>query len=290
MELKSKLDVKGNLEDGSPRKDLCFAKRVVIKIGSSLLTYSNGRPNLSRIEKLVRVISDLINQEKKVALVTSGAVAMGLGFFNNNRKFRSIPEKQAMAAVGQCELMHIYGRLFSEYRHIVGQMLLTRDVIENDTRKNNVINAFESLFENNIIPIINENDTVAVDEIVIGDNDTLSAIVAKLIKADLLILLSDVEGLYDSDPRKNPNAKLASVVHGITDEIRHYAAGAGTERGTGGMFTKLAAAEIATNFGTDMVIACGDDPSIIIDILKGEDIGTLFTSKKRGAYNERTGV
>lgn len=279
-------DTGNGLKDKDVRKGLSDAKRVVIKVGSSIITYNNGKPSLERIEKLVRVIADLENRGKKVVLVTSGAIAMGTGLLGRIGKPRTIPEKQAMAAVGQCELMNIYSKIFAEYRHIVGQILLTRDVIENDTRRNNVINAFESLFEKDIIPIINENDAVAVDEIVIGDNDTLSAIVAKLIKADILILLSDIEGLYDSDPRKNPDAKLYSVVEEITAEIENYAAGAGTDRGTGGMLTKLAAGKIATEFGTNMIIACGDDPSIVIDILKGKDIGTLFISKKRSGDYE----
>jgi len=262
------------------RSNLYDAKKVVIKVGSSTITYGNGKPNFSKIDKLVRAIADLANQGKKAVLVTSGAIAVGFGRLNLREKPKTTREKQAIASIGQCELMNIYSKLFSEYGYIVGQMLLTRDVIENDIRRHNVINTFENLFERGIIPIVNENDSVAVEEIEYGENDTLSAIVAKLIKSDLLIILSDIEGFYDSDPRKNPDAKMISVVEEITLEMEDYAAGAGTDRGTGGMVTKLSAGKIATSSGTNMVIANGDDPSIIVDIINGEDVGTLFISKK----------
>jgi len=275
-----------DMHAGNIRSRLYNADRIVIKVGSSTITYNNAKPNLTNISRLVRVIADLTNQGKKVVLVTSGAIAIGIGRLDLVKKPDTVREKQAMATVGQCELMNIYSRLFSEYGHIVGQMLLTRDVTENDIRRHNVTNTFESLFHKGIIPIVNENDSVAVEEIKFGENDTLSAIVAKLIKADLLILLSDIEGLYETDPRKNPNAKMISIVEEVTDDIQACAAGAGTERGIGGMVTKLYAGKIATFAGTDMVIANGEDPSIIIDIINGKDVGTLFVSRKRKGERE----
>ncbi len=263
------------------RSSLCNSKRIVIKVGTSTLIYDNGKVNFTRIDKLVRVISDLSNQGMEVVLVTSGAIGMGVDKLKLAEKPKTIPEKQAVAAVGQCELMHIYSKLFLEYGHIVGQILLTRDVVEDIHRRQNVINTFDTLLKKRIIPVVNENDSVSVEEIRFGENDTLSAIVAKLINADLLMILSDIDGLYDSDPRKNPNAKLVSVVQTITKETEKSAGGAGTKRGTGGMVTKLFAAKIAIEAGVDMVIASGSDPDIILDIIKGQDIGTLFVSNKR---------
>ncbi len=269
----------------NPRDKLSKAKRIVIKVGTSTLTYNTGKINLSRIDKLVRVISDLMNQEKEIVLVTSGAIGVGAGKLKLKVKPKTVREKQAVAAVGQCELMHIYSRFFSEYGHVVGQILLTRDVIENLTGKQNVVNTFETLIEKGIIPVVNENDSVAVEEIesgenrIFGDNDTLSAIVAKLIKADLLIILSDIDGFYDSDPRKNCNSKMISIVNEINGEVEECAGGAGTSRGTGGMVTKLHAAKIAVKSGIDMALANGNNPELIMDILGGSDVGTLFVSK-----------
>ena len=191
-----------------------------------------------------------------------------------------LKEKQAVAAVGQCELMHIYSKFFGEYSHVVGQVLLTRDVVEDDHIRENVVNTFETLIENKVIPIVNENDTVAIDEIEnivrFGDNDNLSAIVAGLVSADLLIILSDIDGFYDSDPRKNPDSKMIKEVIEITKELEECAGGAGTSFGTGGMATKLTAAKTATRAGVDMVLANGDNPKILFDIVNGEEIGTLF--------------
>jgi len=263
-------------------------KRIVIKVGTSTLTYDTGMINLWRIEKLAMVISDLVNQGKEVVLVTSGAIGVGVGKLKLKEKPKSVREKQAVAAVGQCELMHIYSKFFSEYGHIVGQILLTGDVVENDHRRQNVINTFETLLEKEIVPIVNENDSVAIDEIeygenrVFGDNDTLSAIVAQLIKADLLIILTDIDGFYDSDPRKNSCAKMMSVIEEITPEVERCAGGVGSKRGTGGMVTKLSAAKIATSAGIDMVVSNGNNPEIILDILSGKDIGTVFVAKKGG--------
>ncbi|NME82287.1 glutamate 5-kinase [Clostridium sp. SM-530-WT-3G] len=265
------------------RERIKEAKRIVVKVGTSTLTYDNGNINLGRIEKLTRILSDIVNAGKEVTLVSSGAIGVGVNKMKLKEKPSSIREKQAVAAVGQCELMHIYSKLFGEYSHIVGQVLLTRDVIEDDHIRNNVCNTFETLLENKIIPIVNENDTVSIDEIEnivrFGDNDNLSAIVASLINADLLIILSDIDGFYDSDPRSNDDAKLLSVVTEITPELEECAGGAGSNLGTGGMITKLAAAKTATAAGVDMILANGSEPYIIREILNGENIGTLFVSQ-----------
>ena len=266
------------------RKNIKNHKRIVVKVGTSTLTYSNGNINLSRIEKLTRVLSDLMNSGKEVVLVTSGAVGVGVNKLKLKERPKTIKEKQAAAAVGQSELMHIYGKFFGEYSHIVGQVLLTRDVVEDEHIRENVVNTFETLIENKVIPIVNENDTVAIDEIEnivrFGDNDNLSAIVAGLVSADLLIILSDIDGFYDSNPKENPNAKLIKQIDEITEEIEACAGGAGSSLGTGGMATKIAAARKATDAGVNMVLANGEEPSIISDIFSGEEVGTLFTAKK----------
>ena len=264
------------------RESVKHAKRVVVKVGTSTLTYNNGKVNFSRIDKLTRVISDLMNQEKEIVLVTSGAIGVGVGKLKLPGKPKSVREKQAVAAVGQSELMQIYSRFFSDYSHVVGQILLTRDVVENESSRKHVINTFDTLIEMGILPIVNENDSVAVDEIesgkhrVFGDNDTLSAIVAKLVNADLLIILSDINGFYDSDPKENPNSKLISVIEDINAEVEKCAGGAGTSRGTGGMVTKLQAAKITMNAGIDMVLINGQKPELIMNVLEGGDVGTLF--------------
>lgn len=266
------------------REKLKEAKRIVVKVGTSTLTYENGNINLVRIEKLTRVLSDIVNSGKEVTLVTSGAVGVGVNKLKLKEKPQSIREKQAVAAVGQCELMHIYSKFFGEYSHTVGQVLLTRDVIEDDHIRENVCNTFETLLENKIIPIVNENDTVSIDEIEnivkFGDNDNLSAIVSTLVKADLLIILSDIDGFYNADPRNNKSAKMITEIEEITSELEECAGGAGTSLGTGGMFTKISAAKVATKAGIDMVLANGSEPSIVLDILAGKEIGTLFIGKK----------
>lgn len=267
------------------RKSLNHAKRLVIKVGTSTLTYNTGKVNFSRVDRLARAISDLSNQGKEIVLVTSGAIGVGTAKLNLKGKPKSIPEQQAVAAVGQCELMHIYGKFFSEYGYVVGQILLTKDVVEDDHRRQNVINTFDNLLERGIIPIVNENDTVSIEEIKnisnFGDNDTLSAVVSKLISADLLIILSDIDGFYDCDPRENECSKLISIIDKITPEIEECAGGAGTNRGTGGMATKISAAKIATAAGVNMVIANGEDPCIIMDILDGNDVGSFFIADKK---------
>jgi glutamate 5-kinase len=264
------------------RQRLKDANRIVVKVGTSTLTYDNGNINLNRIERLTRILSDIVNSGKQVTLVTSGAIGVGVNKLKLKEKPESIREKQAVASVGQCELMHIYSKFFGEYSHIVGQVLLTRDVIEDDHVRNNVCNTFETLLEKSIIPIVNENDTVSIDEIEnivrFGDNDNLSAIVACLINADLLIILSDIDGFYDSDPRNNDNAKLLSEIDEITKDLEECAGGAGSNLGTGGMITKLTAAKTATIAGVDMVLANGSEPGIMLDILNGKEIGTLFVS------------
>jgi glutamate 5-kinase len=269
------------------RENLNDTKRIVIKVGTSTLTYDTGKINFSRIDKLARVISDLINQGKEVILVTSGAIGVGVSKMNLPEKPKLIPERQAAAAVGQCELMHIYSKFFSEYGHIVGQILLTRDVVGDETCKKNVINTFESLIKNGVIPIVNENDSVSVVEIKVGqkdtfsENDTLSAIVAKLVKADLLVILSDVDGFYNCDPRKNPEAVKFSIIEEITPDIEKCADGAGSNRGTGGAVTRLTAAKLATSAGVSMVLTNGNEPEKIMDVIEGKDIGTLFVAASR---------
>lgn len=262
------------------------ANRIVIKVGTSTLTYENGNINLTRIERLTRIISDLMNSGKEIVLVTSGAIGVGSSKLKLKVKPQTIREKQAVASIGQCELMHIYSKFFGEYSHTVGQVLLTRDVIEDDHVRNNVCNTFNTLLEMGVVPIVNENDTVSIDEIEnivrFGDNDNLSAIVSKLCNADLLIILSDIDGFYDKDPRNNEDAKLLNEVHEITEELEKAAGGAGTNFGTGGMITKLTAAKTATNSGIDMVLANGEEPKIILDILNGKEIGTLFLKIERG--------
>ncbi len=259
-------------------KEVKSAHRIVVKVGTSTLTHDTGKLNLKRMECLVQVLSDLKNQGKEIVLVTSGAIGVGAGKMGLMKRPKTIREKQAVAAVGQSELMHLYGKFFSEYNHVVAQILLTKDILESSQRRKNTLNTFKTLMKMNVIPIVNENDTVAVEEIksTFGENDTLSAIVAKLIKADLLINLSDIDGLYDAEPKMNPDAKLIPVVEKIDDNIRKLAGGKGTDRGSGGMISKISAAEIACAAGVNMIIACGKDPRILYDILEAKQVGTLF--------------
>lgn len=252
------------------------AKRVVFKVGTSTLTYSGGGINIRRVEKLVKVLSDLKNQGKDIILVTSGAVGVGMGKLGIKTRPNNTREKQALASIGQCELMDFYSRLFSGYNHTVAQLLLTKDVIDNEVLKTNAQNTFETLLSLGALPIVNENDTISAEQIEFGDNDTLSATVAKLIGADLLVILSDIDGLYDDNPNTNPDAKLIPVVEKVTDEIKALASGAGSERGTGGMITKLTAAQTANGAGIDMYILNGADPDIIYALLDGKSMGTLF--------------
>ena len=250
--------------------------RIVVKVGTSTLAHSTGRMNIRRVEALCKVLSDVKNAGHEVILVSSGAIGMGVGKLSLNRRPADIPTKQAAAAVGQCELMYTYDRLFSEYNHTVAQLLVTGSDVEDETRRAHFHNTLYRLLELGALPVINENDTIATDEIVIGDNDTLSAIVAATVQADLLILLSDIEGLYTADPRSDAGARLIPVVRAITPEIEALAGGNGTSLGTGGMVTKLRAARIAASAGIDMVIANGARPNLIYDIIEGKNVGTRF--------------
>ncbi|MDD6038163.1 MAG: glutamate 5-kinase [bacterium] len=250
--------------------------RVTVKVGTSTLAYPTGRLNIRHVEELVRVLSDLKNAGHEVVLVSSGAIGMGIGKLPLKERPEDMPTKQAAAAVGQCELMYTYDKLFTEYNHVVAQILLTGADFEHEERRLNLENTLFRLLELEAIPIINENDTIATEEIAVGDNDTLGAIVAKCVKSDLLVLLSDIDGLYTADPRKDKNARFISIVDQITPEIMSLAGGSGTTLGTGGMSTKLHAAQIAMEAGFDMVIANGARPSILYDIVEGKKVGTRF--------------
>jgi glutamate 5-kinase len=268
------------------KKYISKVKRIVIKVGTSTLIHSTGKINLTRVEKLVRTITDLSNMGKEIILVTSGAIGIGMGKLNIKDRPESIREKQALASVGQSELMHMYSKFLGEYNKTCGQILLTREVMCNKTARQNVLNIFNTLLEMRIIPIVNENDSVSVEELVFNEenifseNDTLSALVAKLIDADLLIILSDIDGFYNGDPRKNKGSEMLTHIEKITPEIEEYAGGTGSENASGGMKTKIDAAKIALKSGFNMVLANGDDPSIIFDIIEGKDIGTFFGRAK----------
>ncbi|MCI7084557.1 glutamate 5-kinase [bacterium] len=257
--------------------------KVVVKVGTSTLTYENGKINYRRIEKLCKVLADLQNQGKKILLVSSGAIGIGVGKTGLKQRPVKTKEKQAMAAVGQCELMFMYDKLFGEYNHTVAQILLTKYAVQTKQKRQNVINAIDTLLDMDIIPIINENDTVAIDELEgqnIGDNDMLSAIVAKLISADKLIILTDIDGLYDKNPKTHPEAEKIEVVEKIDDNILSMAKGSGSNRGTGGMITKLAAASYVNEAGIDCYVVNGENPSVLYYICDGINKGTLFKGKK----------
>lgn len=252
------------------------AKRIVIKVGTSTLTYETGKTNIRRIARLVTVLSDLQNSGHEMVLVTSGAIGVGVGKLGLKERPRDTPGRQAAATVGQCELMFMYDKLFGEFGHIIGQLLVTRSDIENDERRTNLVNSFEKLFEYGAIPIVNENDSVAVEEIVYGDNDSLSANVAKLVNADALIILTDIDGLFNGNPHEDENATLVPYVDEITDDIMALAAPSSSKLGTGGMITKLLAAKLATEAGIDTVVMSGTDPMDIYKLLDGHQIGTFF--------------
>jgi glutamate 5-kinase len=261
------------------RQNLAEAKRIVVKVGTSTLNHSTGKLNLLRIEKLVRELSDLANQGKEIILVTSGAVGAGMDRLGLKEKPKNIPEKQAAAAIGQGILMHTYEKLFGEYGQVVAQVLLTREDSVNRSRYANSRNTLMTLLGMGVIPVINENDAVAVDELKIGDNDTLSAMVASIVDADALIILSDVEGLYTANPAADPTASFIAEVTDITPAIEDLAGGPGSLHGTGGMYTKIQAAKIAVNSGVVMVIASGGRDGVVRDILGGGNIGTIFLPK-----------
>ena len=250
--------------------------RIVIKIGTSTLTHASGQTNIRRVEELCKIISDIKNAGNEVILVSSGAIGMGVGKLGLSKKPTDIPTKQAAASIGQCELMYIYDKLFGEYNHVVAQLLITGADVENETRHNNFKNTINRLLELRVLPIINENDTVATEEIVIGDNDTLSAIVATSVDADLLILLSDIDGLFTADPRHDENAVLIPTVTKVDESVYALAGGNGTSLGTGGMVTKLNAAKMCLGNGCDMIIANGSFPENLYKIMDGEKIGTRF--------------
>ena len=254
--------------------------RIVVKIGTSTLAYSTGHLNIRHIESFCKVLSDIKNSGLEVIVVSSGAVGMGMGKLGLKERPTELALKQAAAAVGQCELMYTYDRLFGEHNHTVAQMLLTAGNLTDENQHANFNNTLQKLLELNVIPIINENDTVTTKELVIGDNDTLAAIVAERVKADLLVLLSDIDGVFTADPRLDPNAKLIPVIDEVTPEIEALAGGSGTNVGTGGMATKIEAAKIAMQSGCDMVIANGTDPSVLYDIVGGMPVGTRFIGRK----------
>lgn len=254
--------------------------RIVIKVGTSTLAHPTGRLNIQRVETLVKVLSDLKNAGHEIILVSSGAIGMGVGKLLLPGKPSDMPTKQAAAAVGQCELMYTYDKLFTEYNHTVAQILLTGEDIEDEKRRHHCENTLRRLLELGALPIINENDTVATEQIEIGDNDTLAAIVGKSVQAELVVLLTDIDGLFTADPHKDPDGKLIPLVEEVTPEILELAGGAGSTQGTGGMMTKLAAAQIAVNAGCDMVIANGKRPEILYKIIDGEAVGTRFIKKK----------
>ncbi len=254
--------------------------RVVIKIGTSTLAHKTGTLNIRRVEELCKVMSDLKNAGNEVILVSSGAIGMGVGKLSLPQKPSDIPTKQAAAAVGQCELMYTYDKLFSEYNHTVAQILITGEDIDHNDRRQNFENTMRRLLELSVLPIINENDSISTSEIEIGDNDTLGAIVATAINADLLIILSDIDGLFTADPHKDKNAVLLNKVTKITPEIENMIGGVGSNLGTGGMTTKIKAAKIVTNNGIDMVIANGSNPAVLYDIIDGKNVGTRFVGRK----------
>ena len=254
--------------------------RIVVKVGTSTLAHATGRLNIRHVEELVKVLSDLKNAGHQVILVSSGAIGMGVGKLNLPGKPSDMPTKQAAAAVGQCELMYTYDKLFLQYNHTVAQVLLTGEDVDHPERRENFENTMERLLELGALPVINENDTIATAEIKVGDNDTLGAIVACCTKADLLVLLSDIEGLYTADPRKDPNAKLIPTVEEVTPEIEALAGGVGSSLGTGGMATQLRAAQRVIAQGCDMVITNGEHPERLYDIAEGKDVGTRFVAHK----------
>lgn len=255
--------------------------RIVVKVGTSTLAHATGNMNIRRIETLCKILSDIKNAGNEVILVSSGAIAMGRGKLSIKERPKDIPTKQAAAAVGQCELMYTYDRQFALYNHIAAQLLITAYDIENEDHRQNFRNTLFRLLELGALPVINENDTVATEEISIGDNDTLGAIVARNVEADLLVLLTDIDGLYTADPHKDANAELISEVRELTPELIALAGGNTTDLGTGGMITKLRAAKLATEAGIDMIIANGARPEILYDIIDGKPVGTKFFAEKK---------
>ena len=255
--------------------------RIVVKVGTSTLAHPGGRLNIRNVEELVKVLSDLKNAGHEIILVSSGAIGMGIGKLNMDRSHMDMPAKQAAAAVGQCELMHTYDTLFLKYSHTVVQILITSEDIEDSERRSNFQNTMKTLLKFGALPVVNENDTVATTEInSVGDNDTLGAIIAKTIDADILILMSDIDGLFTADPNRDPDARLIETVEEITKEIEAFAGDACSELGTGGMATKIGAAQMVTESGCDMVIINGNYPDKLYDIVEGKSAGTLFRARR----------
>lgn len=261
------------------RETLKQSKRIVVKVGTSTLTYENGRLNLKCIERMAWVLSDLVNQGKEVVLVTSGAIGVGAARLAFSERPKEMKKKQAAAAVGQAVLIQIYQNFFKEYNQAIAQILLTKEEIEE--RRNNTLNTLHTLLELGIVPIINANDTISTYEIEFSDNDNLSAMVAEIIEADLLILLTDIDGLYDKDPRTYSDAKRISYISEVTEQIHKMAGQKGSKFSVGGMATKVQAAEICQKAGVNMVVAAGKEPTIIYKIIDGEDVGTFFEGKKK---------
>lgn len=256
-------------------------KRIVVKVGTSTLAHKTGKLNIRRVERLVKILADLSNSGREIILVSSGAMGLGMGKLGFVKKPSDTPSKQALAAVGQCELMYMYDKMFGEYNIVVAQLLLTKYILLEE-RKDNVENAVNKLLEQGVIPIVNENDTVAIDELELemGENDSLAATIAAVAKADALVILSDIDGLFDDDPKKNEDARLISVVKDIDNNIKAIAKGAGSKLGTGGMATKIKAAEIASTAGIDTVIMNGKAPEKLYDLFEGKQIGTRFVSNE----------
>lgn len=269
----------------SERRALSLARRIVVKVGTSTLTHDGGRANYGQVEQIVRGIADLWNEGREVVLVTSGAIASGLGRLGAGRSAGTIVDKQALAAVGQAVLMQIYEKLFAEYGRNVAQVLLARQDLEEPVRRENARNTLFRLLEWGVVPIVNENDTVAVEEINFGDNDNLSALVACLLGCDLLVILTDIEGLYTSDPRNGGNPELLSVIRRITPELLQAAGGTGSSLARGGMASKLSAAALAGRMGIPTVVARGSRRGVLREITDGEDVGTLFLLNSDSAGN-----
>jgi len=258
------------------------AETIVVKVGTSTITHANGSMDYHVMDKLVRVLADLRSDGKNIVLVTSGAIGVGRFRMHMTERPSSLPQKQALAAIGQVSLMHIYSKLLSEYDQIAAQVLITRDVVDVELKKQNTYNTFCTLLDYGVIPIVNENDTVATEEIepYFGDNDTLSAVVAELIEADLLILLSDIEGLYDKNPKCHEDANLIPVIYDVCGQVIDGVGDTNNSFGTGGMKTKIEAAQICSRAGIPVIITSGDDPDHIYEILEGKDVGTLFVPHK----------
>lgn len=255
-------------------------KRIVIKVGTSTLTYETGKTNVHCLAKLVSVISDLQNAGHQVTLVSSGAVGVGAAKLGLEQRPTDTMGRQAAAAVGQCELMFVYDKFFNEYAHKIGQLLITKSDVDAPERRSNLVNTFEQLFQYGVVPIVNENDSVSTEELVFGDNDCLSAHVAKLVQADLLIILTDIDALYSGNPKDDPTAKPIERVTCIDDSLKALAGGSGSNRGTGGMVTKLDAAEIATKAGIPVIIMNGEKPTDLYKAIEGRQIGTFFEACK----------